>query len=145
MHLSSHNWMRAEKLETTLRRMKRLGYASIEISGEPEQYDVAETRRHDEAGAGIDQRNTNDSIHGTKLMRLHAEGRFEQHPGAPIEELEKASVEDDSGGIAVSPLDGELPLAVKLGHQRHECSNGRNRSTATDAFDIPAIMTAHES
>ena len=45
MHLSSHNWMRAEKLETTLRRMKRLGYASIEISGEPEQYDVAETRR----------------------------------------------------------------------------------------------------
>lgn len=45
MHLSTHNWMRAEPLETTLRRMQRLGYASIEISGEPDQYDVGETRR----------------------------------------------------------------------------------------------------
>ena len=45
MHLSAHNWMRAEGLETTLRRMKRLGFSSIEISGEPAQYDVAETRR----------------------------------------------------------------------------------------------------
>jgi sugar phosphate isomerase/epimerase len=45
MHLSTHNWMRAETLETTLRRIKRLGFTSIEISGEPAQYDVPETRR----------------------------------------------------------------------------------------------------
>ncbi len=45
MHLSTHNWMRAETLETTLRRIKRLGFASIEISGEPSQYDIADTRR----------------------------------------------------------------------------------------------------
>jgi sugar phosphate isomerase/epimerase len=45
MHLSTHNWMRAEPLETTLRRIKRLGYESIEISGEPTQYDTKETRR----------------------------------------------------------------------------------------------------
>lgn len=45
MHLSTHNWMRAETLETTLRRIKRLGYSSIEISGEPDQYDVPEARR----------------------------------------------------------------------------------------------------
>lgn len=45
MHLSTHNWMRAETLETTLRRIKRLGFASIEISGEPAQYDIADTRR----------------------------------------------------------------------------------------------------
>jgi sugar phosphate isomerase/epimerase len=44
MHLSTHNWMRAEPLETTLRRIKRFGYESIEISGEPTQYDVADTR-----------------------------------------------------------------------------------------------------
>lgn len=44
MHLSTHNWMRAEPLETTLRRIKRFGYESIEISGEPTQYDVKETR-----------------------------------------------------------------------------------------------------
>lgn len=45
MHLSAHNWMRAESLDTTLGRLARLGYASMEISGEPTQYDLAETRR----------------------------------------------------------------------------------------------------
>ena len=44
MHLSTHNWMRAEPLDTTLRRIKQFGYESIEISGEPDQYDVTETR-----------------------------------------------------------------------------------------------------
>lgn len=45
MHLSTHNWMRAEPLETTLRRISRFGFESIEISGEPAQYKVDETRR----------------------------------------------------------------------------------------------------
>jgi len=45
MHLSAHNWMRAESLDTTLRRLARLGFTSLEISGEPAQYHVAETRR----------------------------------------------------------------------------------------------------
>ena len=45
MHLSTHNWMRAEPLETTLKRIKRLGFESIEISGEPQQYAVEDTRR----------------------------------------------------------------------------------------------------
>ncbi len=44
MHLSTHNWMRAEPLEVTLRRIKRLGFESIEISGEPTQYDVKTSR-----------------------------------------------------------------------------------------------------
>lgn len=39
MHLSTHNWMRAEPIEVTLKRIKRLGFESIEISGEPKQYD----------------------------------------------------------------------------------------------------------
>lgn len=45
MHLSTHNWMRAEPLETTLKRCKRFHIESIEISGEPAQYGVEETRR----------------------------------------------------------------------------------------------------
>src|SRR5262245_1274313 len=45
MHLSTHNWMRAEPLETTLARIKKFGYESIEISGEPAQYDVNDTRK----------------------------------------------------------------------------------------------------
>jgi sugar phosphate isomerase/epimerase len=36
--------MRAEPLATTLARIKKYGYESIEISGEPDQYDVKETR-----------------------------------------------------------------------------------------------------
>jgi sugar phosphate isomerase/epimerase len=36
--------MRAEPLGTTLKRIKEFGYESIEISGEPTQYDVKETR-----------------------------------------------------------------------------------------------------
>jgi sugar phosphate isomerase/epimerase len=44
MHLSTHNWMRAEPLEVTLARIKRLGYESIEISGEPDQYPPKTTR-----------------------------------------------------------------------------------------------------
>jgi len=38
MHLSMHNWMRAEPLEVTLARLAKHGYESIEISGEPDQY-----------------------------------------------------------------------------------------------------------
>ncbi len=38
MHLSTHNWMRAEPIEVTLKRISRLGFESIEISGEPLQY-----------------------------------------------------------------------------------------------------------
>ncbi len=45
MHLSMHNWMRAEPIETTIRRLARYGYESIEISGEPEKYDTKEVKR----------------------------------------------------------------------------------------------------
>jgi len=45
MHLSTHNWMRAEPLETTLARNRKFHIESIEISGEPAQYPVGPTRR----------------------------------------------------------------------------------------------------
>jgi sugar phosphate isomerase/epimerase len=45
MHLSTHNWMRAEPLGTTLARIKKYGYESIEISGEPAQYNIKDTRK----------------------------------------------------------------------------------------------------
>jgi D-psicose/D-tagatose/L-ribulose 3-epimerase len=40
MHLSMHNWMRAEPIETTIARLAKYGYKSIEISGEPAKYDL---------------------------------------------------------------------------------------------------------
>ena len=44
MKHSMHNWMRPEPIETTLERLHRLGYDSIEIKGEPAQYDWQEVR-----------------------------------------------------------------------------------------------------
>lgn len=44
MHLSMHNWMRAEPIDVTIRRLSKYGYESIEISGEPEIYDTREVR-----------------------------------------------------------------------------------------------------
>src|SRR3954452_3449 len=45
MFLSMHNWMRAEPIETTIRRLAKYGYETIEISGEPEKYDTKDVRR----------------------------------------------------------------------------------------------------
>ncbi len=45
MHLSMHNWMRAEPIEVTIRRLAKYGYESIEIGAEPDKYDTAEVRR----------------------------------------------------------------------------------------------------
>ncbi|UCH26592.1 MAG: sugar phosphate isomerase/epimerase [Trueperaceae bacterium] len=45
MHLSMHNWMRAEPIEVTIRRLAKYGYESIEIGGEPDKYDTKEVRK----------------------------------------------------------------------------------------------------
>lgn len=45
MFLSMHNWMRAEPIEITIRRLAKYGYDSIEIEGEPEKYDTKEVRK----------------------------------------------------------------------------------------------------
>ena len=42
MHLSMHNWMRAEPLAKTVERLAKYGYESIELSGEPEKYETGE-------------------------------------------------------------------------------------------------------
>ncbi len=45
MHLSMHNWMRAEPIEVTVARLAKYGYESIEISGEPYIYDTKHVRQ----------------------------------------------------------------------------------------------------
>lgn len=45
MHLSIHNWMRAEPLETTLARISKIGYQAIEIQGAPQLYDLRQVRQ----------------------------------------------------------------------------------------------------
>ncbi|NHF58952.1 sugar phosphate isomerase/epimerase [Flavobacteriaceae bacterium TP-CH-4] len=45
MELAIHNWMRAEPLEETVRRISNLGYTKLEIQGAPEMYDTEEVKR----------------------------------------------------------------------------------------------------
>lgn len=45
MFISMHNWMRAEPIETTIRRLAKYGYDSIEIEGEPKKYNTKEVRQ----------------------------------------------------------------------------------------------------
>ena len=45
MHLSMHNWMRAEPIEVTIARLAKYGYESIEIGGEPARYDTKEVKK----------------------------------------------------------------------------------------------------
>ena len=45
MFLSMHNLMRAEPIGTTIRRLAKYGYETIEISGEPEKYNTTDVRR----------------------------------------------------------------------------------------------------
>jgi len=45
MELSIHNWMRSETIETTIRRVSKLGYHKLEIAGMPEVYDTKEVRK----------------------------------------------------------------------------------------------------
>jgi D-psicose/D-tagatose/L-ribulose 3-epimerase len=44
MHLSMHNWMRAEPIGVTIRRLAKYGYESIEIGVGAEKYDTNEVR-----------------------------------------------------------------------------------------------------
>ncbi|HMP28208.1 MAG TPA: sugar phosphate isomerase/epimerase [Saprospiraceae bacterium] len=45
MELAIHNWMRAESLETTLKRISALGYEYLEIQGSPEIYNTKEVKQ----------------------------------------------------------------------------------------------------
>jgi D-psicose/D-tagatose/L-ribulose 3-epimerase len=44
MFLSMHNWMRAEPIEVTIRRLAKYGYEAIEIGAEQGKYDTKEVR-----------------------------------------------------------------------------------------------------
>jgi D-psicose/D-tagatose/L-ribulose 3-epimerase len=45
MEISIHNWMRAETIERTVKRIAKLGYDKIEIQGTPEQYDTTKVSK----------------------------------------------------------------------------------------------------
>ncbi len=74
--VSMHNWMRPEPIESTIKRLARLGYDGIEISGEPQGFDVAHVRslldEHDLEcwGAVTLMTNGRDLLHEDPYVRL---------------------------------------------------------------------------
>lgn len=45
MELAIHNWMRAETIETTVRRVSAIGYTRLEIAGTPDQYNTKDLQK----------------------------------------------------------------------------------------------------
>jgi sugar phosphate isomerase/epimerase len=45
MFLSMHNWMRAEQIDVTIRRLAKSGYDAIEIEGDPDKYDTKQVKK----------------------------------------------------------------------------------------------------
>lgn len=45
MELAIHNWMRAETIETTIRRVSAIGYTKLEIAGSPDQYNTKDLNK----------------------------------------------------------------------------------------------------
>ncbi|WP_295120626.1 sugar phosphate isomerase/epimerase [uncultured Chitinophaga sp.] len=45
MELAIHNWMRAETIATTIRRVAAIGYTRLEVAGSPEQYNTKDVRK----------------------------------------------------------------------------------------------------
>ncbi|MEM9885399.1 MAG: sugar phosphate isomerase/epimerase [Bacteroidota bacterium] len=45
MHIAIHNWMRAEPIEKTVKRIAKQGYHALEIQGTPDQYDTKYVRK----------------------------------------------------------------------------------------------------
>lgn len=45
MELAIHNWMRAETIETTIRRVSAIGYTRLEVAGSPEHYNTKDIRK----------------------------------------------------------------------------------------------------
>ena len=74
--VSMHNWMRPEPIESTIKRLARLGYDGLEISGEPQGFDVAQVRslldEHDLEcwGAVTLMTNGRDLLHEDPYVRL---------------------------------------------------------------------------
>jgi len=103
----------------------------------PRPAGIAEPCRGEEARAGIDQWKTQDPESGSEIRRLGAQRGCKKRPGAPVKKLEKAAVENDTGRIAVSPFDGELPPADEIGHGVVPFTSSSKRRFAVDVKSMP--------
>src|SRR5882672_6048737 len=68
---------------------------------------VAEFAGREEARLGLDYGQTGDAVFLSERVPVQAY-RVEKEPGALVEPLEVVRIEDDSRGIGVAPMDGDV-------------------------------------
>jgi sugar phosphate isomerase/epimerase len=81
MKVAMHNWMRAEPVETTIRRLAKYGYDGIEIS-----YDSVELAPGAPGTAAVRQMLTDNGIECVGSISLMFEGRDLLHADAAVRE-----------------------------------------------------------
>src|SRR5690606_14929191 len=67
--------------------------------------DVAEARRPDEAGAGIDHGNAGNAVMIEPIALVHGKGGREQRGAGIVEEAEIIGIVDNAGRVAIAELD----------------------------------------
>ncbi len=81
MKVAMHNWMRAEPVETTIRRLAKYGYDGIEIS-----YDSVELSPGAPGTAAVRQMLKDNGLECVGSISLMFEGRDLVHPDAEVRE-----------------------------------------------------------
>jgi hypothetical protein len=79
---------------------------AAEIANSRSYFDnITEFNRLQEIRAHIDERNSHNTKCRCKIRRPDAERCLEQKPRTGVEQLKKTAIEDDTGGITLTPFD----------------------------------------
>ena len=73
---------------------------------------LAELRGAQKIRARIDQRNAGDAIGAATYRLLHAKRGSQQQRRRPVEKFEEARIEDDAGGVAMTPFDRQFARGI---------------------------------
>src|SRR5262249_4060179 len=92
-------------------RTAELGHAGVDLDV------IAVPRGHGTAGARLDERRSRTVVLG-ELVYLREPGRLLEHQdGRGVEPLEVARIEDDAGGVAITPLHADQPGVAQHGRR----------------------------
>jgi len=123
--------------------MRHIEARSPEFADLRRQLDgIAESDRPQKPCARIDQRQADNAEGRGEIGRFHAQRRFEQCPRAPIEKFEESAVEDETGRIALSPLDGEMPPVDEMRHGKFAMETMGRTFGARSSATVPGLSNA---
>src|SRR5262249_58842597 len=87
---------------------------SVDVGGHLRH--VIELGGSQKARLHLDQRDPDNPKMLGDLVRAHPERRLDHEPGVPIKKFKKTAVEDNAGGIAMTPFHRELPAIDEICH-----------------------------